>query len=128
MVIDDREIDCYISEHILRKNNFAAEIVIKISVDSALEYLRAIDDPEQFPGVIFLDIRMPEKDGFDFLDEYLQLPENMKNVCDIVMYSTAQLPEDAIRRKNYPIIRHFFIKPMSKDKLEEVKIILRRAA
>src|SRR5215212_7007965 len=90
MVIDDSHIDRYVASYNIKRHFFAEEIILKDSAKSALEYLKmSIDTPENLPQFIFLDIRMPEMDGFQFLEEYEKLPETVKKKCIIMMLSSS---------------------------------------
>src|SRR6185295_7058648 len=85
MVIDDNEIDRYIAERYIKKYGFADEVILKESAKQALQYLKANQHrPEELPNLIFLDIRMPEIDGFGFLEQYRELPESLKSNCIIM--------------------------------------------
>lgn len=119
LVVDDRDIDCYVAQHMIRKNEFAEEVIIRNSVDDGMLLLRTASQ-EHLPDVIFLDIRMPEKDGFDFLNEFITLPDTVQEYCRIVMYSTSALHEDLARMRQYRIVKHFFVKPVNKERLQEV--------
>src|SRR3954467_3974144 len=90
LVIDDNPVDRYVAERIFKKYAFAEEIVCIESARKGLEYLSSLQDtPEQLPYLIFLDIMMPEMNGFEFLDEYKNLPETIKDNCTILMLTTS---------------------------------------
>src|ERR1700722_3705811 len=98
MVIDDNEIDLYIAEVVMGTTKFAEKVVCMKSGKEALEYLKPLfSDPEEIPNLIFLDINMPEMTGFEFLDEYQHLPENIRKKCIIMMLTTSLNSEDRLQ-------------------------------
>ena len=122
LVIDDNEIDRYIAARNIKAYHFADETVSKESAASALEYLDSLKDtPEELPQIIFLDIRMPEMDGFDFLKEYEKLSPSVQKNCIIMMLSTSLDPTDHERAKNNPFVKKFLNKPLDKDSLNDFK-------
>ncbi|MDB5273023.1 MAG: response regulator receiver protein [Chitinophagaceae bacterium] len=62
------------------------------------------------PDVIFLDLNMPRKNGFECLDE-IRLSEKLKNI-PIVIFSTSDQPE-AINKVYEQGASHFLTKPSS---------------
>jgi len=120
MVIDDSDTDRYIAEHYLKKNSIAAKVISKASAMQALEYLGQYSDFIQLPRVIFLDIRMPVMDGFDFLDEYEKLSKTVHKNCTIYMLSSSVDPSDHDRIKNNPFVKGFISKPLNKEKLQKI--------
>jgi CheY-like chemotaxis protein len=122
MIIDDTYVDRYIAERNLIKYEFAEEIIVKESAIDALTYLKAIGEDESLvPELIFLDIRMPDIDGFGFLKEYEKLPEVIKSHCIIMMLSTSLNPEDHNLASSSPFVKEFINKPLDRAKIEGLK-------
>src|SRR4030095_15973989 len=88
MIIDDNYTDRYVGEIRLKKHPFAKEVILKDSGRSALEFLEvSVNAPGDLPQLIFLDINMPEMNGFEFLEGFALLPEIVHATCDIMMLS-----------------------------------------
>ena len=73
------DIDNFINKSVLVKADIAENILTKTSAKEALSYLS--DENNVFPDIIFLDIRMPEMDGFEFLEECVNFPDHLKSKC-----------------------------------------------
>ena len=121
MLIDDNEVDRYIGSRNITKYLFAEEVIMQPSGRSALAYLKQFaDDPASLPQLIFLDVRMPDLDGFGFLEEYATLPEFVQNNCIIMMLTTSLSPLDHERAKNNRFVKRFLNKPLDKEKLSDL--------
>ena len=124
MVIDDNEIDRYIAQMNIEGEEFAGEIVLMESAKSGLEYLRSLEmNPDELPEIIFLDIRMPDMDGFGFLEEYNKLPEVIRKKSIIMMLSSSLNPEDHEKANTNEYVSRFLTKPLDKVKLDQIKSI-----
>ena len=121
MIIDDSKIDRFLVELNIKKYDFAEEIISKESAKSALQYLAlSADSPEKLPELIFLDIRMPEIDGFGFLGEYEKLPDSVKKNCIVMMLSSSLDPEDLDRAEKNKYVKRFVNKPINGQKLQDI--------
>lgn len=126
LIVDDSKADRFIASYMLKKFNLTEEVIEAESAMKALELLKAAG-PDNLPDLIFLDIRMPEMDGFGFLKEYENLPETIKSNCIILMLSTSLDKGDHEKAETNNYIRKFLNKPMDISKIEWLKQEFRKA-
>ena len=88
----------------------------------ALDELRqAIEkDATQLPDLIFLDINMPHMDGWEFLNEFITLPESARQKTKIIMLTSSVDVNDIAKAKTYKPVTDFLSKPLTKDGFREV--------
>ena len=116
LLIDDNYIDNFITRRILESSHFAEQIIVRESPAEAIESLR---EGSIKPDVIFLDIRMPVMNGFEFLREYDALLIN-KNDTKIFMLSSSLDPMDMKQSLGNKYITQFIHKPLTLKVLEEI--------
>ncbi len=121
LLIDDNFIDNMINEKILNTCDFAETVVIKQSCESAINYLHdLVKENSDLPEVIFLDIRMPVKTGFDFLVEFQDVQSNNKEDVKIVMLSSSLDPNDHKKVVEFKNVTDFLGKPLTTDLLKTI--------
>ncbi len=123
LLVDDNDTDNFIHKRIIELAGFSKSIIVKNSGKSALEFLETNVD---IPGVVFLDINMPIVDGFVFLFEYDNFPEEVKQKCKIVILSSSDNKKDIDRIVDNEYVVHFITKPLSEESLEDLKGILKK--
>ena len=74
------------------------------------------------PQVIFLDLNMPVKDGFAFLDEFNTLAENIRQSCRIIVLSSSISPDDINRASANAYVIRYLNKPLAEKYLEAIDI------
>ena len=122
LLVDDDEINNFISIKLIRKALFSSEIVAclngKFAIDQLVEMQRKGAD--KLPDYILLDINMPIMNGWEFLDEYKRLNIDPLGKIKIFIISSSVFSNDINRAKSYPVVKNFISKPLSVEKIKEL--------
>ena len=116
LLIDDNYIDNFVARKLLESSKFADNVVVIQSPAEAIALLRA---GTIIPEVIFLDIRMPMMNGFEFLAEYDKL-EIDKSKIKIFLLSSSFDPTDVKKALENKHITQFIHKPLTYKVLEDL--------
>lgn len=118
LLIEDNLIDQLVIKQLLKKMLDATETEVNITNNGveALQWLSTHQDLQQL--IILLDIQMPVMNGFDFLNAYDKLNDQLKKVIQIYVLSST-LDQDEIKKiKENNYVRGFLNKPLP---IEEFK-------
>jgi CheY-like chemotaxis protein len=115
VLIDDDEIFNFLSERVLKISEIANTVQIFSKAKEALTYFS--DFKEEDKVIILLDIRMPEMDGFEFLEEFNKL--NLLNI-DVYMLTSSLDERDKEKAFTYPAVKGFYSKPLGKVIIAEI--------
>ncbi len=117
LLIDDDEINNFTVDAILKRVGFISNYVIKDNGWDALDYLKAVHDSTDFPDLIFVDINMPEMDGFEFLERYEVMFWSQHPHTKISMLSSSISERDRERALNFMSVSEYVYKPLTESKL-----------
>src|SRR6185295_20068177 len=118
LLVDDNDIENMISRRVITDSGVAEKVTTRHSAAKALDYLRDLNDNlKEFPDIVFLDIRMPEMDGFDMLDYFPEFPQYLVEKCDVFILTSSENENDMERAKTIPYIKRYLNKPLDKEML-----------
>ncbi len=119
--IDDDPASNYYHEYILRDCDLVGETASFISPQTALKYFQEIAQgaEHKMPDLLFVDINMPQMNGFEFVEAFSQL--SFLDPPRIIVISTSINPNDKQRCISDPNISEFLNKPLTVEYLEQLK-------
>jgi len=123
VLIDDSDIDLFIQRRFLEVYNFSNQLHLYKSAEEALDWLKNING-EPAPDVIFLDLNMPEIDGFSFLKNFEGLPEKVTTKSKIVVLTSSNNVKDREQAFSFTNVIQFITKPLKQADIEDLKKII----
>jgi two-component system, NarL family, nitrate/nitrite response regulator NarL len=123
VLIDDSDIDLFIQRRFLEVYQFSKKLTSYKSAEEALQQLNTTQS-EVAPDVIFLDLNMPNVDGFGFLQGFEALPQQIQDKARIVVLTSSNSQKDRAQAFAYKNVIHFVTKPLKQSDIEDIKKIV----
>lgn len=121
-LVDDNYIDNIIHQKILEACQFAKEIKSFELPSQAISYLKENSkNTHNIPEVIFLDIRMPEIDGYAFLDALETIPKLDLSRLIIYILSSSLDPQDRKQMLDNPHTLTYISKPLTAEIISKLE-------
>ena len=122
LLIDDNAIDNAIHQRILESSGFAKRIIAFESAREATAYLQKTSNLQELvlPLVIFLDLRMPEVDGYAFLEKIGGMPQLPLSQIKIYVLSSSLDPSDRKKIEKSQLTDFFISKPLTEQILNNL--------
>jgi CheY-like chemotaxis protein len=123
LLIDDDEATNFYHRIMAEESGVTDTILEADTVDRALELLRSrfADAGEvSLKGLVFLDINLPAKDGWCFIEAVERFSEPWQKQLSIVMLSASEVPRELDRINAHPLIHSFIPKPLSPEKIHRI--------
>jgi CheY-like chemotaxis protein len=120
IVIDDSELDCFVTQKFLELSNKNLAIKTFQNAKHALEMIRENPNKDNFPTIILLDLQMPFMNGFDFVEEFEKFPAVVKKnyrIAILTILSPTNNPTDVYKILTYKTVNSIIEKPLTKEKL-----------
>jgi CheY-like chemotaxis protein len=77
-------------------------------------------NPDLIPDVVFIDINLKAETGWDFINHYEELSPELAKETHIYMLSASLSHADLEKATQYPFVKGFFNKPLSKENLAQI--------
>ena len=120
LLVDDDQDDNFVHCRIIARSGLSAQVTECASVDEAIAYLRCAPVP---PDIILLDVNMPRKSGWEFLEEFGTLAPEATQGTSIFMLTSSSHAADRSRANRFAVVRDYLLKPLTKEALERVQAL-----
>lgn len=119
-LVDDDEVINMVHSEVIKRIVDDVQLEVFQSGTQLLEYLKSGN--EQFLDVIFLDIRMPEMDGFEVLEKLESMESKISKDTKVYVLSSTLDDRDLSRAKSNPLVTDFIGKPLSFDAFRKLLV------
>ena len=121
LIIDDDEINNFIAAKLIDKIPPKAKVSTCVNGQEGINFVRnKLNNQNEFPDIIFLDINMPLMNGWEFLEEYEQIKNDIKKKVTINMLSSSVYNDDITKAETYSTVNKFISKPLTIDKIKDL--------
>ncbi|MEB2775573.1 response regulator [Algoriphagus sp. D3-2-R+10] len=118
LLIDDDPVINFVHSKIVRRKLPDTPLLI---FENGLKAMSHLKSNPMNSYLIFLDLNMPELDGWGFLEAISLEAKDIDLQVHIVTSSVD--PEDKMKSKNYNQVSSFLVKPLKADDLEDITFI-----
>ena len=119
-IIDDDKVSIFLSKHALLSEGFSYDIITFLSAEEALVALLE-EIPDREPLIIFLDLNMPDMNGWKFLDQLTPYKEQLLGHCFIYILTSSLDSNDTIKAQEYEWVGGLIHKPLDQLDVQEIK-------
>lgn len=120
-LIDDDRIYQFTAQKTIEATQLASHILAFHHGKEAINFIQANQEcGETLPDIIFLDINMPEMDGWQFLDAFKAIKHKLSKSIIIYMVSSSVDEYDLRRSSQYQEVTNYLIKPVVKERFTEL--------
>ena len=123
VLVDDNETTSFLNNRLLNRLAIAEQVRTFTRAEEAYEFLwgasRQSNDAEHLPELVFVDLKMPGMDGFEFLKHYDSLPQEVKSRTVMAVLTTSMDAADTARVSQFKDVE-YLTKPLTEEKMQKL--------
>ena len=121
VLVDDNETTSFLNNRLLGRLAVAEQVSTYTRADEAFAALWHDGQlaTETAPDLVFVDLKMPGVSGFEFLQRYSKLPQDVQDRTVMAVLTTSMHSADTARVAEYPNVE-YLTKPLTPEKMERL--------
>jgi CheY-like chemotaxis protein len=120
VLVDDNETTSFLNNRLLSRLALATQVSTFSRADEAYRFLwQDAQNDESKVDLVFVDLKMPGMSGFEFLEQYNQLPTDVQERTVVAVLTTSMHAADTARVAQYPKVE-YLTKPLTEEKLQRL--------
>lgn len=123
VLVDDNETTSFLNNRLLSRLDVAEQVHTFSKAEQAYQHLWGNTQGEQpgaeAPDLVFVDLKMPGMDGFEFLKLYSALPEAVREKTVMAVLTTSMHAADTARVAQYEGVE-YLAKPLTEEKMQKL--------
>ncbi len=124
-IIDDDNIYINLVSKIIKLKRLSDTVLVFNNGKEALDFFQKSahnEEETKVPQVIFLDLNMPIMDGWEFLQEFSKIKNQLNSKIDLYVVSSSIDSRDIERAKSIDIVSDYLTKPIRLDDFERILV------
>lgn len=120
-IVDDDEFFAFQAKKLMKEKGFCENVLVFSDGQDAIDGLVGLlIENIPLPEVILLDLNMPRKDGWEFLDEFIKIPLSQRENCSIYIASSFVSQKNLEKTKSYDMVGDYLVKPLTQKSLQRI--------
>lgn len=118
LIVDDNETTIFLHQDLAEELFPKAEIHTYTNTDEFLETIQSNSDWQEKATLLLLDINMPDKLGYEVLEEIEEEVDDTEHLS-VIMVTSSNLKRDLERSQRFTNIIGYIEKPLTEKKLRQ---------
>jgi CheY-like chemotaxis protein len=119
-ILDDDIITTHLMKEIIKDLTFVSDFHIENNGWQAMEYLHLASKQNSFPDLLLIDLKMPEMDGFEFIEHYEETFFASHPESALMVITSSVSEKDRQKAMQYTSVTRFLLKPLTEKTLEDI--------
>jgi CheY-like chemotaxis protein len=119
LLVDDDSASNFLHKRIIQRMELLAVIDVCENGKEALAII-INESTRKVERLVLLDINMPVMDGWEFLEEFEKLPQEITVHCKVYVLSTSINPDDKRRAETQKNVCGYLTKPLTKETIQHI--------
>ena len=120
-IVDDDEFFVFQTKKLMKAHIFCENVLVFSDGQDAIDGLVGLlIENISLPDVILLDLNMPRKNGWEFLEEFIKIPFSQREHCTVHISSSFISQKKIEKAKTYDVVKNYLVKPFTEKSLQQI--------